>query len=99
MMTSALRVSTTKVSINTPTIATTPDRGGPSGRPSLGVGVGGAHTGPRWRTGPAWRSWETGWFDGIAERTAHDGLRLKGVLEDHAEGGGDVPDAEQQDNW
>ena len=39
-----------------------------------------------------------GLLDGVAERTAHDGLRLKGVLEDHAEGGGDVPDAEDQDD-
>ena len=39
-----------------------------------------------------------GLLDGVAERTTHDGLRLKGVLEDHAEGGGDVPDAEDQDD-
>ena len=39
-----------------------------------------------------------GLLDGVAESAAHDGLRLKGVLEDHAEGGGDVPDAEDQDD-
>ena len=64
----------------------------------LSVGMGGrAHTGlvGEQTTLGALRD---GLLDGVAERTAHDGLRLKGVLEDHAEGGGDVPDAEDQDD-
>ena len=63
---------------------------------SVGMG-GGAHTGlvGEQTTLGALRD---GLLDGVAERTAHDGLRLKGVLEDHAEGGGDVPDAEDQDD-
>ena len=65
---------------------------------SLSVGMGGgAHTGlvGEQTTLGALRD---GLLDGVAERTAHDGLRLKGVLEDHAEGGGDIPDAEDQDD-
>ena len=68
------------------------------GIPSWIVGVGGgAHTGLIGEQAPL-GTLRHCLLDGVAKRAAHNGLRLKGVLEDHAEGGGDVPDAEDQND-
>ena len=37
-------------------------------------------------------------LDGVAKAAADDGLGLEGILEDHADGGGDVLDADDQDD-
>lgn len=64
----------------------------------LSVGMGGrAHTGLVGEQAPL-GALGNGLLDGIAEGAAHDGLGLKGILEDHADGGGEILDAEDEDD-
>ena len=63
-----------------------------------GVGVrGGAHTGLVGEQAALGTLGDRG-LDGVAEAAADDGLRCEGILEDHADGGGDVLDADDQDD-
>ena len=63
-----------------------------------GVGVrGGAHTGLVGEQAALGTLRNRG-LDGVAEAAADDGLGLEGILEDHADGGGDVLDADDQDD-
>ena len=66
------------------------------GHIGLRVGVwGGAHTGLIGEQAPL-GALRHCLLDGVAKCAAHNGLRLKGVLEDHAEGSGNVLDADCQ---
>ena len=63
-----------------------------------GVGVrGGAHTGLVGEQAALGTLRNRG-LDGVAETAADDGLGLEGILEDHADGGGNVLDADDQDD-
>ena len=67
------------------------------GHVGLRVGVGrGTHTGLIGEQAALGALADSG-LDGVAEATADDGLRLERILEDHAEGGGDVLDAGDED--
>ena len=97
MMTRALRVRTTKVSMNTPIMATTPCSWGLF---DVGQRVGvrrGAHTGLIGEQA-ALSALGDGDLQRRAEAAADDGLRGKGIPEDHAEGRGDVLDAGDEDD-
>ena len=62
----------------------------------LRVGVGrGAHTGLVGEQAALGALGDSG-LEGVAEAAADDGLGLEGILEDHAEGGGDILDAADQ---
>ena len=68
------------------------------GHIGLGVGVGsGAHTGFIGEQA-ALGALADGGFQGIADAAADDGAGVKGILEDHAEGLGNVPDADCQNH-
>ena len=47
---------------------------------------------------PRFAPWLMAVFSAAAEAAADDGLGLKGIFEDHAEGGGDVRDARYEDH-
>ena len=68
------------------------------GHIGLGMGVGGgAHTGLVGEQAPL-GTLADGGFQRVADAAADNGTGIKGILKDHAEGLGDIPDADDQDH-